>query len=397
MRISTQQIFQQGVQGMRNQQAELAKTQGELASGKRITRPSDDPAGAVRAQEVQRKLDTANQYIDNAGTLRSRLDLEEVTLSHAGDNLQRFRELMIQANNDSNSNLSREAIAQEMRQLLDDMVGLANSRDANGEYIFAGTATSTQPFSDTGGSFTYNGDTGTREVQLSPVRRVINGDPGNKVFMEVLDGNGTFKVASNAANSGEQIIAPGSVIDATLFVPDTYTISMIAPDGYEVRDSALALVGSGTYVDGEAISFLGVETNITGEHAVGDEFTITPAAEQSIFDTYRNIINVVSDTNNVLNSNADFHNAMNGEAPALDQAFDRILEIRTDVGARLNVTESQMFIQQDLVLDYQEALSAVNDLDYAEAISRFELQNLSLQAAQQSFAKIQQLSLFNYL
>ena len=284
-----------------------------------------------------------------------------------------------------------------MRQLLDDMVGLANSRDANGEYIFAGTATSTQPFSDTGGSFTYNGDTGTREVQLSPVRRVINGDPGNKVFMEVLDGNGTFKVASNAANSGEQIIAPGSVIDATLFVPDTYTISMIAPDGYEVRDSALALVGSGTYVDGEAISFLGVETNITGEHAVGDEFTITPAAEQSIFDTYRNIINVVSDTNNVLNSNADFHNAMNGEAPALDQAFDRILEIRTDVGARLNVTESQMFIQQDLVLDYQEALSAVNDLDYAEAISRFELQNLSLQAAQQSFAKIQQLSLFNYL
>ncbi|MGV6852424.1 MAG: flagellar hook-associated protein FlgL [bacterium] len=397
MRISTQQLFQQGIQGMRNQQGRLAETQNQLARGEKITTPADDPAGAVRAQEIQRKKDTANQYIDNNSVLESRLNLEEISLRDAGDNVQRFRELMLQANNDGNDQTSRDAIGQEMRQLLDELVGLANTQDANGEYIFAGTQTSTEPFADAGTSFVYNGDTGSREVQISPVRKIANGNPGNEIFMEVLDGNGTFKVSEASTNTGSGVIDPGTVLDASLFVQDTYTISIIAPSNYEVRDSSLALVSSGAYVEGESISFLGVQSKITGEPAIGDQFTITPSVEQSVFDTYRNVISIVEDTQNNLSSNSEFHNAMNSEAPALDQAFDKFLNVRTDVGARLNVTEKQLEIQQDLVLSYEEALSAVKDLDYAEAISQFQLQSISLQAAQQSFAQIQQLSLFNFL
>ncbi|MGZ4994266.1 MAG: flagellin, partial [Methylobacter sp.] len=81
----------------------------------------------------------------------------------------------------------------------------------------------------------------------------------------------------------------------------------------------------------------------------------------------------------------------------LDSALNSFLEARTSVGIRLNVLDDQESQNEKFVLDTKQTLSETQDLDYAEAISRFQLQSTALQAAQQTFAKVKGLSLFNYL
>ncbi len=382
---------------MQEQQARLAQTQMQLATGMRLTTPADDPAAAVRILELKERIDTTNQYLDNTSLATARLQLEESTLSQVTSNLQRFRELVLQGNNDSNDHISRMAIAGEMRQLLDAMVGMANSRDANGEYVFAGTMTQTEPFAATAAGYTYSGDSQQHLVQISPQTQIADGDPGDAVFMNIPDGNGTFSVTATAGNSGSGVIDAGSVTDITAYVEDTYTITFLTADTYEVRDSALALVTSGAYTEGEAITFNGIETDITGEPAAGDTFTIEPSVNQSLMDTYQNLIDVMESAQFTPANTAEFHNAINHEFAALDQALEHIIQVRSPVGSRLNAADSQQTIQQDLVLGWQAALSEIQDLDWAEAISRFQIQNIALQAAQQSFASIQSLSLFNFL
>jgi flagellar hook-associated protein 3 FlgL len=186
MRIGTLQMFRQGVNAILDQQTQLAGTQLQLASGKRINNPSDDPTGAARLLGLSESLKVTEQYQKNIDHVRSRLELEDTALGAVGDSLQRARELTVQALNDTNGPQDRIAIAAEVRQLMDEVLGLANRKDGNGEYLFGGFQGQNAPFvHDGAGTFTYNGDQGQREVQVGPARVVADGDPGLDVFMKV--------------------------------------------------------------------------------------------------------------------------------------------------------------------------------------------------------------------
>ncbi len=191
MRISTSQIYQQGVQTMLNKQAELAKTQQQVATGDRILAPSDDPAAATRILELNQAIDNNNQFQRNADMADARLGVEEAVLTSFNDQLQRVRELAVQANNDTLTVEDRGSIATEVTEILDSLLQLANTKDSNGEYIFAGYQTGTEPFSHDGmGNFTYAGDQGQRMLQIGSSAQVAIGDSGSDVFMRVDDGAG---------------------------------------------------------------------------------------------------------------------------------------------------------------------------------------------------------------
>ena len=191
MRISTSWIFQQGVNAMLDQQSTLAKTQQQLATGQRILTPSDDPSASTRVLELDQLIDTTKQYQRNSDYAETRLKLEETVLSDVGDVLQRIRELAVRANNDTLSAGDRNAIAKEVRINLDALLQLSNSKDATGEYLFAGNRVATEPFIDNGaGNYSYDGDQGVRKLQIGPSRQVSVGDAGDNVFMKVDDGAG---------------------------------------------------------------------------------------------------------------------------------------------------------------------------------------------------------------
>lgn len=192
MRIATMQVFQRGLDSMLDQQTQLYKTQLQLSSGQRFTSPADDPTAAAQVLGLSESIAITTQYQTNAKTAEKTLTLEEVTLDGVVDALQRARELAVGTINDTRSDVERNAAAQEIRQLMDHILSLANTRDENGEYIFAGFQSRAQPFAHDGlGTFSFNGDQGQRQIQIGPSRTVAVGDSGFDVFMKIENADGS--------------------------------------------------------------------------------------------------------------------------------------------------------------------------------------------------------------
>ena len=400
MTISTTQIFRQGINAILSQQEGLSRTQAEIASGKRIQTPSDDPSGAVKILDIDEQIATAEQHQNNSQFARTELSLEEGAMTGAQNVLQRVRELMIQANNDTQSESTRQGIATEVRARRDELLALANTRNASGDYLFSGFQTGSLPFSMSGGNVVYNGDQGQRRIQVGPSSLVPINDTGVDVFQLIKNGNGTLNVDNTSSNTGSGIVQ--SLSQDSSLVSDTYTLNFIQlaptdPVTYEVRDSSAALVSSGSYVSGESIGFNGAVIVLNGVPANGDSFTISPSVNQDVFATLNNIITALEAPSTELADNSSFHNDMGEGLNDIDRALDNFLRIRSNIGSRLNNLDSQAEVNENFLLRMKDAASQVQDLDYAEAISRLSAQSISLEAAQKVFIEVQGLSLFDFL
>ncbi|MBK1691538.1 flagellar hook-associated protein FlgL [Ectothiorhodospira mobilis] len=400
MRISTSQIFQNGVDVMQRQQAEIARTQNQLATGRRILAPSDDPSGSVQTLQFESRVQQTEQYQRNGQLAERRLRLTETTLAGVGDGLQRIRALAVQANNASQTDETRGYLAEEMRQVLDGLVDLANTRDANGEYLFAGYRSETRPFvADATGEIVYQGDDGAREVDISPVRRIAVGDAGSAVFGGIPDGNGDFTVIPDPGNSGSGVADTGQVVDQAAWnggAGGPFTLEFISEEEYRVLDNGGGVVaGPASFESGQGIEFNGIQLQVKGRPDAGDSFEIRASQEQTLFQGLDRMISALESGSG--GTTAPVNNAINRGLTELDSALEHVLDVRSTVGARLNALESQNGLHEEQILQMETTLSEIRDLDYAEAISRFNLQQVSLQAAQQSYTQVARLSLFDFI
>jgi flagellar hook-associated protein 3 FlgL len=400
MRISTTQLALTGLNAILDRQENLNKIQLQIATGKRVLVPSDDPAASKRILDVNELISVQNQYLDNLNMAESRLNVEEAAVDSVISLLQRARELALQGNNGVLDDQSRLNIAAEVDQLQEQLIDIANTTDSNGEYLFAGYQTTTVPFARTAANtFTYAGDDGQRFLQVSQSRQIAVGDSGNDVFRRIRNGNGTFAVAGNVANTGSGIIDPGTVTNPATWAAnrDTYTITFTTATDYEVRDSGAALITSGTYTEGAAIAFQGVSTSISGTPAVGDTFTLSPSVNQDVFTTLENLKTGLRTGTASDASAAHSVNIINSAIGDLDMALENMVNVQGTVGARLNAIENQRGNNDTLILEAKKILSQEEDLDIAEAATNLNLQLTSMEAAQQVFVRLQGLSLFNFL
>lgn len=401
MRVSTSMIYRHGLNAMQQQQSSIAKSQRQIASGKRILSPSDDPVGAQRVLDLQRSLGLNQRHQQNAERAAQRLAIEEFALDGVVTALQRIRELAVQSNNDTQTAADRRAIALEVEEHLDGLLSLANTQDGNGEFLFAGNASHTRPFNRlAGGGIAYRGDDGQRRLPIGPDYQVTVGDAGSDVFMTIPNGNGTFVMEANSANTGEGVIDVGTVVDPALWASSSQTYTIMfnnPPDTFELVDNGTGSSVTRAFVSGEAITFDGIEVAISGQPAAGDRFFISPSADQDLFQTVQSLIDGLKTAGDDSGATAKLHNAVNRFLADVDQSMDRMGAMRAEIGARLNATENQQRANEDFALQMTEAISIIRDVDYAEAISRFHQQLTALQAAQQSFLRVQDLSLFRFL
>jgi flagellar hook-associated protein 3 FlgL len=400
MRIATSMIFDAGVANINKQWSQLLHLQQQVASGRRILTPSDDPVAAARALEVTQSSDILTQYATNQQNANSALGLAEAQLTSLNDMFARLKELTVQAGNATLSTSDRKSIAFELRARFDEMVGLANAADGQGQHLFSGYMGATKPFAGTVESgVTYVGDDGQRTLQVSATRMLEVSDSGRDVFMRIRNGNGHFVTDYGAGNTGTGVIDGGSVTGN--FISDTYTISFTPSAGgldYTVTGAVSGVVaGPTTYRSGDPITFNGASVTITGDPAATDTFTVAPSTSQSVFTTLGNLIVALESGSTQAADAAKYSNEIGFALRDLDQANDNILRVRSMIGSRMNELESLDSMNQDLQLQYQQTLSNLQDLDYAKAISDLTRKQTDLQAAQQSFVKISQLSLFNYL
>ncbi len=396
MRISTLSSYLNGLSAMQRLQAALDVTQRQISTGRRLLTPSDDPVAASRALEFRESLARLEQFERNAGMAANRLAQEESALNSVNNGLQRVRELALQANNATQSNESRQLIAVEIREQLENLIQLANQRDGSGSYMFAGNLEEVEPVSRMGASFVYNGDQGQRLIDIGEGRQVADGDPGSDIFFRIRAGNGTFTVAPVGGIAGTGIVGQTSVVDPSAWDQGTYTVSFVDPNNYQVIDSGGAVIAAGAYQSGDRIAFRGIEFTLTGEPAANDDFAVRPSPYRDMFTSIERLasaieLNVTDDV-----SRAAVTNGINESLMDIDQAIGTVLNTRTKIGSRLAAIENQADSNAAIALTVQETLADIQDLDYAEALSRLSLQVTSLEAAQQSFVRTQQLSLFDY-
>ena len=397
MRVSTQGAFQSGLSLMQRLQSALDHTQRQIASGRRILRPSDDPIASGRALQMRESIARLEQFDRNANVAANRLHQEETVLSSVNNTLQRVRELALQASNATQSHETRQLIAVEMRERLDELVQLANQRDGNGRFLFAGNHEATQPVVRNGSTFSYVGDQGQRMIQIGEGRQVADGDSGSAVFFDIRDGNGTFATTANAANAGTVVAGATSVTDPSAWVPDQYSLRFIDANNYEVLDSSASVIASGPYQPGDTVAFAGIELELQGSPIAGDSFTIEPSQSRDVFSSVAEMVAAIESGPVDDVGVAAMTNRVNASLRNIDQAIGNMLDIRTQVGSRLAAIDAQEDSNAGFVATFQETLADIEDLDYAEAISRLSLQMTTLEAAQQSFVRTQSLSLFNYL
>ena len=397
MRISTSGAFQQGLSMMLKLQSALDHTQKQITSGRKNLTPADDPFAAARALNLRESMSRLEQFDRNANMARNRLSFEESALQSVTNVLQRVRELALQANNGTQTDESRHLIAVEMRQHVGALVELANQQDGNGRFLFAGNRDGVAPVVQNGSGFSYNGDDGQRLVQIGDNREVADGDPGSDVFFRIREGNGTFAVAAAGGNSGTGVAGAGSVLDPALYDRGEYTIRFIDSANYEVLDSGGTTVSNGTFASGDSIAFQGIAVTIQGEPAANDEFTVRASRNRDIFSAVAALADSIDTPAAGAAGRAALNNRINAGILSIDQALGTVMDVRTQVGSRLSAIETQADSNSAFALGLEETLGGIEDLDYAEALSRLSIQATMLEAAQQAFVKTRGLTLFNYL
>jgi flagellar hook-associated protein 3 FlgL len=385
------------LQGILDRNTALVKTQNQIATGQRINTPADDPSGAVRALDLDRALAESQQFSRNSDAAKNRLSYEEQTLSDMTSLLQNVRDVTVQGANATVDAGSRAALAQQVQSRLDDLLAMANRKDANGEYLFSGYQTLTQPFSKTGSSVQYSGDQGVRLVQTSSTQQVADGHSGYDLFLNIAQGNGTFVTGANPANTGTGVVGAASVTNPTAWVRDNYTVHFTSATNYEVLDSASAVVTTGTYTSGGAIAFNGAQLSITGAPATNDRFAINASTSEDMFTTLQSLVTTLKQSTAAPAERAQFDTQMGTVLTQLDQTLDHVSSVRSDVGSRLAGLDATADSRAGQEVDMKSSLSQLRDLDYAQAVTQLNLQLSGLQAAQSSYTKIAQLSLFNYI
>ena len=186
MKISTSQTFDKAVTQMNNQQSKIADMQAKLASGTQLVKPSDDAEKSGIIQRLTTALNRQDSYESGLDRAQSRLSTEESALMNSETILQRIRELAVRAGNDTLSSADRNVIAQEVGSLRDELFGLANSQDVNGNYVFAGAGVQNPAFvTAVDGSVTYQGDQNQTSVDISDYRTLVINRAGDDVFASV--------------------------------------------------------------------------------------------------------------------------------------------------------------------------------------------------------------------
>ena len=401
MRISSNTMFNFNVAALNQMQAQLQQTQQQVASGTRMVNAASDPVAYTRAMDLT-QMDAINtQQSANRTAATDPLSLAGNTLQSVTQMLQDIRTTAVAAGGANVTDANRATMAKTLTGQLQQLIGLANSPDGSGNYLFSGFQSKTPPFTTTStGVVTYNGDGGQQLIQVSNGRQLAVNDNGADVFMRIKNGNGTFATQAAATNTGGGIIDKGAVTNPAALTGNGYSIAFSVAAGvttYSVTNTttgaAVAGMTAQPFTPGQAISFDGMQMSIQGSPANGDSFTVAPSTNQSVFTTITNLINTL----NTPAAGANLSNGLANGITNLDNAISSIANTQASQGLRLNEISALQISGDNMSIQLKQTLSTLQDTNYTTALTTLNMQQTVLQAAQKSYAQTANLSMFNYL
>ncbi|PVZ41578.1 flagellar hook-associated protein 3 [Pseudomonas sp. CC120222-01a] len=523
MRISTAQFYSSSAANYQRNYSNVVKTNEEASSFVRVNTAADDPVGAARLLQLGNQADMLAQYKTNATNITNTLNQTETTLNSINTILSRVNELALESGNAGYTDTERKAKAAELGQLEDQLLGLMNSRDENGQYLFAGSKTDTAPFvRNADGTYSYQGDQTQQELQVGDMLKMAGNSTGYSVFEQALNTSRTSTtLTAPPVDDGRVKLSNGQVSGSVTYNDrfrsgQPYTITMLSSTKFSITDSqgndVTAEASQGGTFDpntagGSMVSFRGVDlrlninlqdgdvadtavaghtftlqskpdtitatrspgnpssaqvssVNVTDPtkykamfpsggavikftsdtdfelyaqpltadsrpvasgtmvgnvaSAAGVDFTFTSTPAQQSGDQYmvkvdnhqtQNVLDSVAKLRTALSQPIDGDNAAYQQLRAdLDSAIaniqsgqDTLSRAVTDIGARGKALEIQQGTNESLTIANTTTQSSIRDSDPAEVLIRLTQQKTTLEASQQAFARISQLSLFNAL
>lgn len=398
MRISTLTMYNLNVSSMNRQQAEFSQVSQQIASGKRVVNIADDPQAMTQAVNIRQSKAITEQYAEARVGVRNSLAQEENVLNTVSDVYSRAKTLLVQASSDTLSDPDRAAVASELSGLYESLLGLANTRDGNGRYLFGGYQDDTAPFVKNGlGEVDYVGNTNVREQQIDGDRLMPIGHSGQEVFLNVHSSAG-YGVEADMANQGTLRFDNVNILD-----PDDPNFGQAYAITFEENAGQLQYRVNGgaaqNYSDPMKIALDGVELELEGEPVAGDQLNVARGADlnTNIFRTFERAIAVLDQPANTDSLRANRANQLRSAMQQFDNGMDNVLTTRAEVGARLNELDGLDTIGGNRELAYAEALSDLVDLNYVEASAEYSLRIVGLQAAQKTFVSMKEMSLFKFL
>lgn len=404
MRVSTSQFYYQSTQLMSQKTADVNDQMANLSSGKRVLTAKDDAVSYSTLAGFKDDLTNIDKYKRNITMAENNNSMQEVIFADVETLLDTFKQDLLLANNGRMSNEDLQSIAAQLRNSLDQLIDLANTQDEKGDYIFSGYQTEQMPFSQqVDGSVIYSGDHGVNQLQIAKNINIETNQAGDAAFLKINNAIGDFTVnyPSSPANTSGLSVESAVVTDRNAYnasAPHNYTFTF-GPGVAElnVLDGAVNVYSTTTYTAGQNIPLSnGVDVTLGGNPLPGESFSLTEQEEVSVFETMNNAIAWVEQ--GIVSTDQEQHQVdYNTVLNQLSSAMNHLSSRRSDAGIRLQVLENQQSRHLDVELNITTNKSAIEDLDFAKAISQFEQSQIALQVSQQTFSKIQNLSLFNYL
>lgn len=395
MRIGTANVYDNALDQLYKRQSDMLTQQEQLSSGLRVNRASDDPIAAAQAERVLVRLSRIETDQRALETQRSALSSAEAGLGEALGRMQDLRELVISAGNAAYSPSDRATIALQISSQRDQIFAIANRTDSNGVPLFGGLGSAGSPFADIPAGAQFQGAPGQRAATTTALPGAMN---GQAIWMDVPSGNRTFEVSLGAGNTGGVWTDIGTVISPALLTGNDYRIDFTVTAGVTTYDvvnttTSATVLSAQPYTSGAPIQFDGLSVLPQGTPASGDTVAIAPSTPLNLFNMLDTTIKSI---NSATNDNR-LSQAISLSLAQIDTGMERLQAARGQAGDWLNRADSITNAQSARSLALESDRSRAIDADMAKTISKFSSAQTGYQAALQSYAQIQRLSLFNYI
>ncbi|PKG56543.1 flagellar hook-associated protein FlgL [Shewanella sp. GutDb-MelDb] len=400
MRISTAQMFNQTTTNVMKSQSATSKIMEQLATGKKVNTAGDDPVAAIGIDNLKQQGAVVDQFLKNIDYASNRLAVSESKIGNAENVVSSMREQMLRSVNGTLRDSDRQTIADDMRGSLEELLSIANSKDESGNSLFAGFKTNSEPFAfDNNGKVVYSGDSGVRDSVVASGVTVGSNIAGDSVFMNAANSTGDYSVNYSSTQQGKFSVESAKITDSSLPVTGNYTFDF-ADNGaggldLNVTDSAGAVTTIPNFDVTNPVTVDGIELQLKGAPVAGDTFELTPEQNSNMFDTLNSAIALLEDGSklNTPQGQAEMAQLLNNVSSGQEQ----MASSRSVAGNSLKSLENYTSTHKEEQLVNQSALSLLEDLDYAEAITEFEKQQMSLNAVSSVFSKVGSMSLFDYI
>jgi flagellar hook-associated protein 3 FlgL len=399
--ISTAQFHQKTASTMSTLNERITDLQGQISSGKVDPRASTDPLRALRLSAADDQAGQLTRFAANLAFTEQRLDQADIVLGEGVNSLQRIHELALRATNATASASERATIATEMRALRDQLLGFANARDTTGQPLFGGYRADVDAFTDGPDGLRYRGDAGQLRLQVSESMTMPTGLPGDAVFAGVFDAIDSF-IAGLGRDPGKEKAQVTGQDQLRLDIPrarasESWTLALTGPSGtanirFDLADGAVT----------EALAAINAESLTTGVAASLDPQTgdIMLTADGPLRLAIIDGPDKAIATRDQTGAARDLVAAGRLESAGLTRLADAAIHL-TDQRTKLGALSASARAQADVISGRQVALDRaianLGDLDMAAALTRLQQQMLNRSAMLQSYAKITQTNLFDYL